>query len=60
MLSVFDRTPSVGGNYTVEEAYNCVFKPLRLEINKLGVFSPEEINLTEYRFVCCSITCTTT
>jgi hypothetical protein len=36
MLSVCERTPSVGGNNTVEEAYNYVFKPLLLELNKLG------------------------
>jgi hypothetical protein len=34
MLSVCERTPSVGGNNTVEEAYNYVFKPLLLELNK--------------------------
>jgi hypothetical protein len=27
---------TVGGNNTVEEAYNYVFKPLLLELNKLG------------------------
>ena len=40
MLSVCERTPSVGGNNTVEEAYNYVFKPLLLELNKLGQSFP--------------------
>jgi hypothetical protein len=39
-MQIEDLPSSVGGNNTVEEAYNYVFKPLLLELNKLGQSFP--------------------